>query len=196
MDKHYSDALRIFSRLFQKAKRCKAIRDATAMVLATADRAGRPSVRAVLLKAVDDRGFVFYTNAESRKGRKLLDNPRAALTFLWHPIGAQVHIEGSVERVADAEADAYWASRPRESQLGAWASLQSRPLKHRRVLLARVLEHAKRFYGKPIPRPTVWIGFRVIPDRIEFWKEGAFRLHDRQLYERRGSKWFCLRLYP
>ena len=196
MDKHYNEALRAFSKLFLKAKKCKAIRDATAMLLATADRAGRPSMRAVLLKGVDERGFVFYTNTESRKGRKLLDNPQAALTFLWHPIGYQVHIEGRVERVTDAEADHYWSTRSRDSQLGAWASLQSRPLAHRRVLLARVLEQAKRFYGKPVPRPAVWSGFRVIPDRIEFWKEGAFRLHERQLYERRGSKWSCTRLYP
>ncbi len=196
MDSHYSEALRVFSRLFRKAKKCKAIRDATAMLLATADCAGRPSIRAVLLKGADDRGFVFYTNTESRKGRKLSDNPQAAVTFFWHPIGVQVHIEGSVERVDPAEADAYWATRPRDSQLGAWASLQSRPLMNRRVLLARVLEQAKRFHGKPIPRPSMWTGFRIIPDRIEFWKEGAFRLHDRQLYERRGNKWSYMHLYP
>ena len=196
MDKNYLQALRVFSRLFKKARKCKSIRDATAMLLATADRTGRPSIRAVLLKGIDDRGFVFYTNTESRKGRKLLDNPQAAVTFLWHPIGQQVHIEGRVERVTDAEADAYWATRPRDSQLGAWASLQSRPLANRRVLVARVWDHAKRFHGKPVPRPPVWTGFRVIPNRIEFWKEGAFRLHDRQLYERKGKEWVYAHLYP
>ena len=196
MDKFYIEALNIFSRLFRKAEKCKSIRDATAMLLATADRAGRPSVRAVLLKGVDGRGFVFYTNTESRKGRKLLDNPQAALTFLWHPIGQQVHIEGRVERVTEAEADAYWATRPRDSQLGAWASLQSRPLANRRVLISRVLGYAKQFHGKPVPRPLVWTGFRIIPDRIEFWKEGAFRLHHRRLYEKRRGRWVRKELYP
>ncbi len=196
MDKYYSQALRTFSRLFQKARKSKTIRDATAMVLATADQAGRPSVRAVLLKGVDDRGFVFYTNKESRKGRKLLENPQAALTFLWHPIGQQVHIEGRVEQVTDAEADAYWSTRPRDSQLGGWASLQSQPLANRLALVRRVSEFAVRFRGKPVPRPAVWTGFRVVPNRIEFWKEGAFRLHHRLLYVRRGNRWARLQLYP
>ena len=196
MDKHYSQALRTFSRLFKKAAKTKAIRDATAMVLATADRAGRPSVRAVLLKGVDGRGFVFYTNKKSRKGLKLLANPQAALTFLWHSIGQQVHIEGKVEQVTKAEADAYWSMRSRDSQLGAWASLQSQPLANRLALVRRVSVFAARFRGRPVPRPAVWTGFRVVPDRIEFWKEGASRLHHRLLYVRRGNKWARLLLYP
>lgn len=195
-DKLYAQALREFARLFEKAKKSASIRDATAMVLATADCSGRPSIRAVLLKGADSRGFVFYTNKESRKGRKMLENPQAALTFLWHPIGQQVHIEGRVEQVSDSEADAYWETRQRDSQLGAWASLQSRPMASRWVLLRRVSEYAGRFRGKPVPRPAAWTGFRVEPDRIEFWKEGAFRLHHRVLYERRGNKWSRLYLYP
>lgn len=195
-DKTYAQALRQFKQLLQKAEKHRSIRDATAMLLATATRVGAPSMRAVLLKSVDASGFVFYTNSESRKGRKLTDNPQAALTFLWHPIGYQVHIEGRVEPVSDAESDDYWKSRPRDSQLGAWASLQSRPLASRRVLLARVMAFAKRFHGKPVPRPAVWKGFRVVPHRVEFWKEGPFRLHDRLLYERKGNSWKRSRLYP
>ncbi len=196
ISRYYAEALRTFARVFDQAKRCRTIRDATAMLLATANRVGRPSVRAVLLKGVDARGFVFYTNVESRKGRELVKNPRAALTFLWHPIGYQVHIEGRALPVTDAEADAYWASRPRESQLGAWASMQSRPLTSRRALLARFRRYQQRFRRQLVPRPAVWTGFRVIPDRIEFWTEGTRRLHYRRLYERRGRRWIRRWLYP
>ncbi|MBI4341566.1 MAG: pyridoxamine 5'-phosphate oxidase [Candidatus Omnitrophica bacterium] len=190
------EALQAFSRVFRQARRCPAIRDATAMVLATGGRGGRPSVRAMLLKGLDARGFVFYTNLGSRKGRALAANPRAALTFLWHPIRQQVHVEGRVEHVSDGEADAYWATRPRDSQLGAWASRQSRPLGSRAALLARYRRVQRRFRGQPVPRPRAWTGFRVMPDRIEFWKEGSFRLHHRLLYERRGRRWIRRLLHP
>ena len=196
IDRRYAEALRTFARVFRQAQGCRAIRDATAMLLATANRAAHPSVRAVLLKGVDVRGFVFYTNRESRKGRELAKNPRAALTFLWHPLGYQVHIEGRAIPVTDAEADAYWATRPRDTQIGAWASRQSRPLASRAGLLAHARRCARKFRDRLVPRPAGWGGFRVIPDRIEFWKEGANRLHHRRLYERRGRRWACRWLYP
>ena len=193
----YAEALGAFRRDFRRARKSPLIRDATVMLLATADRGGKPSVRAVSLKGFDARGFVFYTNKQSRKGRKLSKNPNAALVFLWHPIKRQVHIEGRVEAVTEEEADAYWKTRPRESQIGAWASLQSKPLRSRRLLLERFSDYARRFEGRPVPRPKVWTGFRVVPDRIEFWKEGAFRLHERTLYMRQGaSHWLKRLLYP
>lgn len=192
----YSDILRQFNRAFRQAQRCRAIRDATVMLVATASRAGKPSLRAVLLKGMDRRGFVFYTNFDSRKGRLLKNNPHAALTFLWHPIGWQVHIEGRVKRVSKAEADAYWATRPRESKVGAWASLQSRKLNKRQTLISRFKACERRFHGKVVPRPAVWSGFRVIPSRIEFWKAAPHRLHYRWLYEKRGSRWIQSALYP
>ena len=188
--------LRQFNRVFYQARRCRDIRDATAMLLATSSRSGKPSLRAVLLKGIDDRGFVFYTNFDSRKGRLLQNNPYAAITFLWHPIGQQVHIEGRVKRVSEAEVDAYWASRPRESQLGAWASLQSRKLSSRSRLVSRFKAYSRRFQGKPVPRPASWHGFRLIPSRIEFWKEGPHRLHYRWLYEKHGNTWMNTMLYP
>lgn len=192
----FSHILRQFDGVFKKARRCKKIRDATAMLVATASRTGKPSLRAVLLKGADARGFVFYTNVDSRKGRLLQDNPQAAITFLWHPIGWQVHIEGRVKRVTKTEADAYWATRPRESQVGAWASLQSRRLGSRQTLVSRFKTYAHYFRGKQVSRPLAWDGFRLVPSRIEFWKEGPHRLHYRWLYERRGNRWTGSILYP
>jgi pyridoxamine 5'-phosphate oxidase len=171
--------------------------DVTAMTLATADAEGRPSARVVLLKGFDARGFVFYTNRESRKGRELRANPHAAICAYWPHIGEQVRIEGAIEEVDDAESDTYFASRPRESQLGAWASAQSAPLASRELLLSTVRELDVRYRGHEVPRPPHWGGYRLRPERIEFWTSGEFRLHDRILYVRDESgQWRSERLYP
>jgi len=172
--------------------------DPNAMALATADASGAPSVRMVLLKGRDDRGFVFYTNLESRKGRQLSDNPRGALLFHWKSLRRQVRVEGPVERVSEAEADAYYASRPRGSRIGAWASRQSSPLAERGELERAVAEMEARFPGEEIPRPPHWSGFRVLPHRMEFWIDRPFRLHDRFLFERagEGGPWRVQRLFP
>lgn len=168
-----------------------------AMTLATADANGRPSARMVLLKDVDAEGFVFYTNLTSHKGRELQANPQAALVFYWKSLTRQVRVEGAIERVPDAEADAYFASRPRLSQLGAWASKQSQPLEGRFQLEKRVAKYTAKFNVGSVPRPEFWSGFRLVPDRIEFWKEEAFRLHDRTLYARaEGGPWTTEKLFP
>ncbi|MGZ8567332.1 MAG: pyridoxamine 5'-phosphate oxidase [Actinomycetota bacterium] len=155
-----------------------------AMALATADAEGRPSVRHVLLRGVDERGFVFYTNHESHKGSDLDANPRAALVFLWKELDRQVTVSGRVERVSDEESDAYFASRPRDAQIGAWASPQSRPIPDRATLDHAVAEVDLRFEGRAVPRPSHWGGYRVMPDTVEFWHGRAFRLHDRFRFER------------
>jgi pyridoxamine 5'-phosphate oxidase len=170
--------------------------DPTAMCLATVDAEGNPSARMVLLKGVDQRGFAFYTNFEGRKGRELTAHPRAALCFHWKSLRKQVRVEGPVEPVSAAEADAYFATRARASQIGAWASDQSRPLDSRATLEARVAATQARYEGRPIPRPPNWSGFRVTPTAIEFWKDGAFRLHDRIRFTRLGLEWVAERLYP
>lgn len=156
-----------------------------------------PQGRMILLKEADDRGFVFYTNLESAKGRALAAHPRAALTFHWDRMGRQIRVEGEVERVSDAEADAYYASRFRESRLGAWASRQSAPLASREELEARVAEFGARYPGDDIPRPPHWSGFRLVPARVEFWQDRPGRLHDRFLYGRRDDgAWEITRLNP
>ncbi|HWP99280.1 MAG TPA: pyridoxamine 5'-phosphate oxidase [Vicinamibacterales bacterium] len=188
------DPIERFRELFERARQVCSD-DPTAMVLATADREGRPSSRFVLLKAVD-RGFVFYTNLESRKARDLRERPFAALCIHWAPLGVQVRIEGRVEPVSDEEADAYFASRPREYQISAWASRQSAPLDSLEELDRRVAEMRARFDGRPVPRPPFWSGYRVIPDRIEFWTCRPNRLHERILYERAGDRWTTTRLFP
>ena len=170
--------------------------DANAMALATADADGRPSLRMVLLKGHDARGFVFFTNLDSRKGGELADNPRAASLFHWKSLRRQVRIEGPVEPVGEAEADAYFATRSRDSQLGAWASDQSRPLDSRATFEARYEEVRERFEGGEVPRPPRWSGFRVVPERIEFWTDRAHRLHERRLFLRRGEGWSEGLLYP
>jgi pyridoxamine 5'-phosphate oxidase len=172
------------------------INDPTAMALATADSEGQPSVRMVLLKGYDERGFVFYTNLGSRKSSEITENPNVALLFHWKSLRRQVRVEGPLSQVTDAEADAYFASRARLSRIGAWASDQSQPLESRAVLEARVAELEKRFEGQDPPRPKDWSGFRVQPRRIEFWQDGAFRLHDRIVYHFEDGLWRTQRLFP
>ena len=170
--------------------------NAHAMTLATSSLDGRPSARVVLLKGLDQRGFVFYTNLESRKSSELAANPHAALCFLWKSLNRQVRVEGIVETVGDDEADAYFATRPRDSQIGAWASDQSRPLESRAELERRVEMFESRFGGGRVLRPAYWSGFRVLPQRVEFWQERPFRLHDRHLFIREGTGWRRERLFP
>jgi pyridoxamine 5'-phosphate oxidase len=172
------------------------IPEPTAMALATSSPEGRPSLRMVLLKNVDDSGFVFYTNYESRKGKELLGNPYAALCFHWAPLEVQVRIEGAVKKVHASEADDYFRSRPRGSQIGAWASKQSMPLASDDELLQRVAELEKEYEGKEIPRPPFWSGFRVEPWVIEFWRNRPSRLHLRERYARAGSEWRFEQLNP
>ena len=178
--------------------------NAMSVVTATAD--GRPSARTILLKGVDDRGFVFYTNKESRKAAELAANPRIFLLFHWKSLARQIRIEGVAEHVTDAESDAYYASRPRISRLGAWASAQSRPLPQRSVLEQRLAEYDARYPGEDIPRPPYWSGYRVIPELFEFWQGMEFRLHDRTTYARvpgprapgtqGGGGWIIGKLFP
>ncbi len=170
----------------------------TAMTLATADGRGRVSARSVLLKELDGRGFVFYTNYESNKGQQILTHPQCALLFLWKTLDRQVQVkvEGVAEAVTHCEADAYFAQRPRMSQIGAWASMQSQTLSGRDELLARVREFEQRFEGQDVPRPPHWSGFRVVPDMIEFWYGADYRLHDRLRYELRDGEWGKRALYP
>jgi pyridoxamine 5'-phosphate oxidase len=189
------DPIARFHDLFAAA-RAREANDPTAAALATADSAGQPSVRMVLVKIVDERGFRFFTNFGSRKAHELEENPRAALCFHWPALERQVRVEGAVETLPGEESDAYFASRSRESQLGAWASRQSAPLDSRAALEERVRLVAERFAGRPVPRPPFWGGYLLVPDRIEMWSGGAHRLHDRELYERVDGVWSVERLFP
>ncbi len=198
IDELYSRALATFDELFDEAQ-AAGEPDRTAMVIATATLGARPSARTVLLKAHDARGFVFYTHMDGRKGRELQANPQAALLFHWPRVrhGVQVRIEGVVETVLDSEADAYFASRPRVSQLGAWASRQSETLESRDIFEQRLAHVEREFQDREVPRPPRWTGFRVKPDRIEFWNGAQFRLHERDLYEHeRAGAWSKRMLYP
>ncbi len=185
-----------FFRLWFKQAEDSGILLPESMCLATATADGKPSARMVLLKDVDETGFVFYTNYASRKARELDANPRASLVFHWASLQRQVRVEGTVTRVSAQESDAYFASRPRGSQIGAWASKQSAGLDTRETLVQRVAAMEQRFHGKPVPRPEFWGGYRVAPETVEFWQGRASRLHDRLLYRREGGNWAVQRIYP
>jgi pyridoxamine 5'-phosphate oxidase len=189
------DPIQEFLDLFERAKRHDGA-DATVATLATANREARPSARAVLLKHVDHRGFVFYTNFESRKAHDIDANPRGALCIYWPWMDTQVRIEGGIERVSDEESDAYFDSRARGSQVAAWTSKQSQPLRSRQELLARYLKIKTRFLNKAIPRPEFWGGYRLVPERMEIWHNQLHRLHDRFLYQKGNDGWSVQRLYP
>ena len=189
------DPFALFDDWYIKARETE-INDSNAMALATADAEGRPSVRMVLLKGHGPDGFIFYTNYAGRKGGELLANPHAALLFHWKSLRRQIRIEGPVTPVDDATADAYFATRSRDSQLGAWASDQSRPLPERRIFEQRFAEVEKLFADKPVPRPPHWSGFRVTPQRIEFWEDRDHRLHHRRVFTRTESGWDEGLLYP
>jgi pyridoxamine 5'-phosphate oxidase len=193
----YAEALVAFRELLDEARAANDP-EPTAMTLASADADGRIAARTVLLKAHDERGFVFYTNCDSRKGRELALRPQVALLFHWKTLRnqIQVRIEGRAAPVATAEADAYFGSRPRQSQIGAWASLQSETLPRREEFDARIEQFEQRFTGMPVPRPPHWSGYRVVPDRIEFWYGAEFRLHERYCYECEGGVWRKRMLYP
>ena len=191
------DPMVLFRNWFAEAQACAAIPDATAMTLATAGSDGAPDARIVLLKEADARGFVFFTNLGSAKARQLAQNPRAALCFHWAPLTRQVRVRGTVEAVTLEEADAYFATRPKQSQLGAWASKQSQPYTERFELEKRLAHFTAKYVVAEVPRPEFWSGFRVLPDQIEFWLQQPYRLHDRVLYARgEDGIWGRDRLYP
>ncbi len=190
-----SDPFTLFDAWFAEAKASE-VNDPNAMSLATATVDGKPSVRMVLLKDRDARGFVFYTNFHSRKGGELAANGQAALLFHWKSLRRQIRIEGGIAEVTPAEADDYFHSRPRDSQLGAWASLQSEPMAERFELERRMANYTAQYAGKPVPRPAHWSGYRVIPDNFEFWLDRPFRLHERITFARAANGWRAGRLYP
>lgn len=191
-----NDPFKRFGEWFAEAeKKIENLPNAMALATATAD--GRPSVRMVLLKGWDERGFVFYTNLESRKGHELGENARAALVLYWNPLNRQIRINGTVSPVSDQQADEYFATRPRDAQIGAWASKQSRAMESRFAFEKEIARYASKFSIGDVPRPPFWSGFRVVPEAIEFWEQRKFRLHKRELYERgEEGDWRVSRLYP
>ena len=201
IDAGIADPLQLFERWMTEASQSE-IADANAMTLATATKDGRPSARIVLLKGIDAHGLVFYTNLESRKAEELAANPVAALLFHWKSLGRQVRVEGPITRASDAEADVYFASRLRISRLGAWASDQSRPLSSRSELERRLAEYEARYPTDEVPRPPYWGGYRLAPERFEFWQDMPFRLHDRLVFTRQATvsssegSWTIGRLFP
>jgi len=184
-----------FNKAFKKA-RVAGEPEPTAMVLATSDGKGRVTSRTVLLKALDEDGFVFFTNVNSTKGRQMAACPRASATFLWKASGCQVQLVGTISRVSDEAADAYFSTRDRGSQVGAWASQQSAPLESREALLQKVREVEEEYAGREVPRPPFWTGFTLSPEQVEFWWQREFRLHDRFQYTMQGGRWVKQRLFP
>ena len=194
-DATYLEAVNRFAELFQRAQQT-ALQEPAAVTLATVAETGQPAARVVLLRGADVEGFVFFTNSLSDKGRHLSGNPKAALCFYWDPLKEQVRVEGTAERVSDEESDVYWQSRAHESQIGAWASLQSKVLSDRSELEQRFANAEKEFADRQVPRPNHWHGYRVVPTRIEFWSSRPARLHERVVYEQRGDGWTRFLLYP
>jgi pyridoxamine 5'-phosphate oxidase len=192
----FHSLLEQFRQWLEEASNHPHISEPTAMCLATADSHGLPATRIVLLKGYDERGFVFYTNYEGAKSVELKANPQASLLFYWMPLMRQVRIAGAVEAVSATESDTYFATRPRGSQIGAWASLQSQPMEGRETLLARIAEFERKFEGKEVPRPPHWGGWRVVPQSLEFWQEGEFRLHERVRYLPTAEGWQPSLLFP
>lgn len=189
------DPIALFDQWLAKAGETE-VNDPNAMSVATVDASGQPDVRILLLKGLSDAGFAFYTNSESAKGQQLTDNPKAALCFHWKTQRRQVRVRGRVEQVGVEGSDAYFANRARGSRLSAWASDQSRPVEDRDTLIAEMDATEARFEGEDVPRPPHWYGYRVVPSEIEFWQDGAFRIHDRILFTRNGEGWAKTRLYP
>jgi pyridoxamine 5'-phosphate oxidase len=190
-----SNPFSLFAEWFAAARKSEP-NDPDAGALGTVDAEGQPNVRMVLIKEADPRGFVFYTNCESDKGRELAANPRAALCLHWKSLRRQVRIQGRVETIEAADADAYFAGRPRDAQISAWASRQSRALASRLELEKAVADTAAKFADRAVPRPPNWLGYRIVPARIEFWESRPNRLHDRLLFVREGGRWAARRLYP